>query len=254
MSERPAVSLSMALHCKMEIWLSANAYPKEEPTSQAKRTFDFGHFVEAATLGRLTLAEGIETGPWFYDEKEILDHATGRKLTPENWEIQNRQLEVEFQGVRGHVDAFLQNRKEALLLLPDVKSTAGHGYDRALKGDLMASPFSREYVGQLHAYRAGAEKAGHKIDDMGLLYVNKEQSHMMFRFVEYRPEIVEEAIERLSWAKSIAEPEPDWKWSKGEEIQLRCGYCAFKYSCASVRGVELSLAFDKKGKPKWSQK
>lgn len=245
---RPLVSLSQALHCRMEIWLNSQGQTPEPHKPGTLRTFDVGNMVEAAFF------DGTGTGagrPWFFDAEEIKDPAGGYSIKTDLWTIEGRQREVTLFGYKGHVDALLVNVNGSGTILVDLKTSSGFGYDRAMTGNLMDSPFSREYVGQLHAYRAGLELQKQAVDLMALIYFNKEQSKLMMRIIDHDKDITSEAIERLSWAQSKAAPKPDWEWKPGEKIPLRCGYCAQKLNCAKARGSTLR-AFSKKNEPVWT--
>jgi hypothetical protein len=244
---RPPVSLSQALHCRMEIWLNAHGYDKEPIEPGAQRTFDMGNMIEAAFFDGTGTESGI---PWFYSAKTISE-PNGTSIDTALWDIKHRQLEVELFGLKGHIDALLVNKNGSGTILVDTKSASGFSYDRAISGNLMESPFSREYVGQLHAYYAALEKMGMKPDLMALIYFNKEQSKLMLRFVPFDEPIMREMEDRLLWARNGSGPEPDWEWDKGKQIPLRCGYCAQKMNCAEVRGDKITLGFTKKSAPVW---
>lgn len=259
---RPAVSGSMALHCRQEIWLSAHGYAKEDAQPGANRTFDLGHMVEAAMFQSAkfisvdddgNLEERI-IGPWWDKNNpgyvgEIRDNKTGKTIQADMSQLSGFQRVVSFMGYKGHIDCLL--KLDTGTYVADCKTTQGFGYDRALTNDLLTDVFAREYVGQLHFYMAGLRAEGEDITGAVLIYFNKEQSKVMARFVDYDESIVTELKERLSWAKNEAEPVPDWEWIKGTAIPLRCGYCSFRQSCAQVRGLNLTQQFDKKNKPQW---
>ena len=251
MSERPAVSLSMALKCRSFIWLNGHGYAQEEPTQTAGRTFGIGHLAEAAMFDGIKIDEDHTVGPWWETLEEITDNSHGVKIKPSEWDVIDRQREVEVDGFKGHIDGLLKHKIDGTVLLVDMKTTGGFGYDRNLKGDLNESPFSRGYVGQLHAYRLGLLAQGQRVDGMLLLYFNKEQSKVMFRYIDYDPAIDAEIHERLSWANATAEPTPDYEWTRGQPVGLACSYCSQRPNCAIVRGMGLALEFNKKGSPVW---
>jgi hypothetical protein len=242
----------MALHCRAELWLAGHGLEGEQPTKSAQRTFDTGHFGEAALFDPpFKLPGGQEVGGWWLKAEEIIDPVTNRKIITADWEISHRQHEVEFAGYKGHIDALLAHRHERTWILPDAKSSSSLGFDKASFGSLSASEFSREYLGQLHAYRAGLVSQGFEIATMLLLYWNKEQSKLVFREVEFSQAIEDEALERLSYAKSDIFPQPDYAWKEKEDIPLRCGYCPQKFNCATKRNQPIEMYFDKKARPKW---
>lgn len=253
---RPRISGSMALKCRMHIYLAAHGYPEEPTQPGAQRTFDLGHIIEAAMFRPVPLVSvdddgGITeqiVGPWWKDLGEVRDPVTGKSFTASMDQLSGFQRVVSFAGYKGHVDALA--KLDTGLYVPDVKSTQGFGFDRHLKSVLLEDVFAREYVGQLHFYMAGLREEGEDIAGAFLLFYNKENSQVMARFVDYDPLVVEEILERLSWAKNDAEPEPDHVWTRGEKLPLRCTYCSFREACAGVRGLALSQSFVK-GKPVW---
>lgn len=255
---RPPVSLSMSLHCRAKLWLAGHGYAGEKPTSQAQRTFDVGHMAERAMFDGYPAGYVCDeaVGPWWFAESQIRDNSSGVVLTPSEWEVTDRQREVELAGYKGHIDALLRHKTDGTVLLPDMKTASSFGYDKSLTGDMLENPFSRQYVGQLHAYRLGLLAQGQKVDGMLLLYYSKENSRLSFRYLPHMPEIDEEIHERLSWARAEAEPTPDYEWSEGRELPLVCSYCDHKTNCAALRGLGIQMGF-KKGRngtlnPSWT--
>ncbi len=253
-AERPPVSLSMAGHCRMALYLDSHGYQKEEPTPQAYRTFGFGHLAEKAMFDGFPAGSVTEEaiGPWFFQEAQLRDNASGITMNPSEWTVTDRQREVELHGYKGHIDALLRHKGDGVVLLPDMKTASSFGYDKSLTSDLLDNPFSRQYVFQLHAYRAGLLAQGETIHGMILLYLNKEQSRLSFRNITHQPWIDEEIAERLSWAKANAEPTPDWPWTPREALPLLCSYCNQRTNCAAIRGMSLTQEFNKRnGNPIW---
>lgn len=251
--ERPAISGSMAGHCRMEIWLLGHGRQREEVHAGAQRTFDLGFIIEAAMLRGVEvdagLPEPITVGPWFPNVGTVRDLVTGQSFESSEAVVTDFQREVQFAGYGGHIDGILHLPTGAYVL--DVKTTQGFGYDRYKTSNLALDPFAKEYVAQLHFYMQGLIDAGEPIVGGLLLFFNKEQSQVMARFVEYDPAIVENIRERLSWATRDAEPEPDWVWTKGLELPLRCGYCMVREACSEIRGLRLEQSYKKNGKPLW---
>jgi hypothetical protein len=245
MSERPPVSLSQSLHCRMELWLNANGYIPEIHTAKTERTFLRGHLFEKA------LFDGFDDHPPVWPTLgTIRDYATGTSLETSEWIISDRQTEVELHGFKGHCDALLTHKDERVLL-PDCKAVGCLSYKRSLTNDLTADVFAREYVGQLHGYRRGFLEAKRRIDGMILVYYNVCTSEVMFRTIKHDEAIDEEIRERLAVARQPSEPTPDHEWFSGAEIPLRCSYCSQKWNCATVRGMSLEAGISK-GRPVWT--
>lgn len=250
---RPAISGSMCGHCRVEIWLLAHGGVREEVLPGTQRTFDLGFIVEAAMLRSITVDIGlpaaVEVGPWFPHLGEVRDPATGKSFDTGESLVTDFQKEVSFAGYKGHIDGILRLSTGNYLL--DVKTTQGHGFKRHKTNNLMLDPFAREYVCQLHFYMQGLMDEGYEIHGGMLLFYNKENSQVMARFVDYDPVLVAEIKERLSWATKEGEPEPDWAWSRGSDIPMRCGYCGVKEACAELRGLSLGKRINKNGRPEW---
>jgi hypothetical protein len=255
MSERPPISGSMALHCRAELFLNAHGYKGEPILPGTQRTFDVGTIIEAVMLRGVLLGDledenGIVIVPWWKNLGEVKDAASGRSFTAADCKLSDFQREVTFAGVKGHLDALVDI--DGLTYVLDVKTTQNFGYKRHLTGDLLEDPFAREYVGQLHFYMAGLIAEGVPIAGGVLLFFNKEQSHVMCRFVDYDQSVVDEIEQRLKAANGKQFPTPDWVWREGEEIPLRSRYCSQKHNCAKMRGFVLELSVGgKNGSPTW---
>lgn len=236
-------------HCRMEIWLDSHGYEPLPFPEKARRTVEIGHAVELLMFNGLAMedANGDKRviGNWFKDLGVIKDSESGMKIDTSKVKISESQLMVEVQGFLGHIDAVAEiDGKEYLL---DCKTTAGFGYDRAKDGDLLKDVFAREYVFQMQFYMHGLRLQGRNIENAILLYFNKEQSSCMFRLIPFDPALVEECIERLSWANVDSEPTPDFAWELNKVIPLRCRYCSQRDNCASMRGLALEEFHNKQG-------
>lgn len=264
----------------MRIWLKGHGYQPEPTQPTTQRTFDYGDCIEWLMFNGLTIPShhddsGFkEAGNWWKKTDVLTDPKTGQFFRPPDIEIVDRQLEVNVGPFKGHIDGWGlitlltgdpdTEEKDAAPTLTDVKSANGWSFDRAKYEpfeditpfedvqQMKHNVFSREYVITQNGYMAGLQERGINTQRGALVYVNKEIGQIMFRLLRFRPELVEEGKERLSWANSEAEPKPDWDWKKGSDIPLRCGYCEQKINCGQVRGLPLTgPTFDKKGKPTW---
>jgi hypothetical protein len=240
--------------------LNNHGYKGEPILPGTQRTFDVGTVVEALMLQGVAIAgkqtkegyteEIVTIKPWWESLGEVKDAATGRSFTAADCKLSDFQREVTFAGIKGHLDAIVDI--DGLTYVLDVKTTQNFGYKRHLTGDLLEDPFAREYVGQLHFYMAGLIAEGIPIAGGILLFFNKEQSHVMCRFVDYDQSVVDEIEQRLKAAKGKEFPTPDWQWFEGEEVPLRCRYCNVRNHCAEKRGYVLELSIGgKNGSPTW---
>jgi hypothetical protein len=237
----------------MELWLKGHGYPEEAPLPTVQRKFDLGHLIEAAVFNARvieeTSAENGGVGRWWASAEPLTDYSTGEVYEPKGIEIQNRQEEVEDEGVLGHLDGI--GGPDPFRVM-DSKSMVSFSFKKNLRDDLMENVFSREMVMQQQAYIAGARKKfpALGIEEWMLVMVNRDDLKMAVRVGQYDPALVDEGRERRSWAKSKQEPVPDYEWTKGEDIPTRCRYCSLKYSCAEVRGTPIKLVVELKG-PRW---
>ena len=245
---------SKAGHCRMEIWLDAHGHEPEPFPEQARRTVEIGVAVETLMFNGLTFVEDDGTkrtiGRWWDSLGVLKDPISGNKLDPSDWILSDYQREVDVDGWKGHIDAIghwktpLVNRA----VLIDCKTTQGYGYERVLKGqDLLKDPFMREYVYQMNFYMEGLRRAGVPVEEAILLFFNKEKSNCVYRTIAYSPDLVTEALERLSWANSGAEPVPDWDWPDKAVLPLRCRYCSQRVNCAGMRGMVLTEFHNREG-------
>jgi hypothetical protein len=253
-SERPAVSLSQAGHCRMELFLAAKGAAKEEPLPHVQRKFDMGHLTEALLFGQVAIPNGSQetVGGWWDTLDTVTDHSTGTKYSTREIELDYPQFEVEVDGFLGHLDRI--GGPDPIRCI-DSKSMPSYSWQRNITSDLMANPFSREMVIQQNLYIHGVrlKRPDWQMDEWMLALVNRDDLSVAVRVGKYDPRLVAEGRERLSWARAGAEPVPDWSWSRGQDIPLRCSYCSFRDSCGEMRGLALELRIEK-NQPKWRVK
>jgi hypothetical protein len=248
---RPPVSLSSAGHCRMELWLAAHGRDKEPIAPRGKRTLDVGTLAEAAMFDGLPGPYPDEPiGPWWPDMDEITDYSRRVTIKIADTKIIDRQREVKIGPFVGHIDGVMQWQDRNYVI--DMKTTQGFGFKRHLTGDLMKDTFAREYCMQLQAYMGAVLNEGGNLAGGLLLFYNKENGKVMFRFVDKDPVLYAECVERLTQSGSPAEPFPDYEWTPGKKLPSRCSYCSFKTSCATQRGASLKTWVQKDGNQVWS--
>lgn len=256
MSERRPISISSAGHCRLEIWLSAHGFPEEEVTPTVRRKFEMGHLIEAAVFDSVTIPGGSaddgKIGPWWTSLGTVTDHQTGKTYDTTKVEIADRQDEVEVDGFLGHVDAI--GGPEPFRVM-DSKSMPTYSFQRNIKDNLQSNPFTREQVVQQQMYLYGEQQKRPSLNpqEAMLVMVNRDDLAMAVRVIEYDPKLVEEGRERLSWARSEAEPKPDYAWIPGMDIPVRCSYCSFRDACSEVRGQAIVKRVEKY-RPFWNVK
>jgi hypothetical protein len=255
--ERPAVSLSMAGHCRAEIWLAAHGYGREEPQPKVQRKFDLGHLIEMAVFDVTQTPNGSQAQllPWWpHRIDEVTDYSTGITYNPKEILVDNRQMEVDVDGFKGHLDGVGGPDPYRVM---DSKSMPAYSFARNIKDDLLSNVFSREMVIQQNLYIHGLNQSGAlsvPVTDWMLVMVNRDDLSVAVRAGKLDMALVKEGRERLSWARSTSEPVPDWEWRKGEDIPLRCAYCDRRGPCAEIRGQGLEMRIEKGARamqPKW---
>jgi hypothetical protein len=143
-------------------------------------------------------------------------------------EVTDEQLEVEEDGVRGHIDAKIDN------VLVDVKSASSYSFQKFKSGEyVFDDPFA--YVQQLAGYanKTGSEEAGWLVAD---------KVHGDIAYVSLDPHYIKAnppgpRIEHLK--KVIAQPSPPprcyslQKEGKSGNLKLPvgCSYCRHKFKC-----------------------
>ena len=185
--------------CVRKLWYVVNKpETAEQPEPWAKFKFLYGHLLEELAL--------------------FLAQEAGHK-------VERRQEEVVTQGIKGHIDAFVDG------VLVDVKSANSRGMGKFKYHELETNdPFG--YIDQLNAYRhaTGAER-------QAFLAVDKELGHLVLD--EYPPNF-KDYDEYLAYLKEVVAqpeppargymPEPDGK-SGNMKLGTVCSYCPHKKTC-----------------------
>lgn len=253
-TKRPPVSLSMAGHCRMELWLAGHEREPEPVDVRTQRIFDVGHLTESAVFDTVRIWDpetqsAHEIGPWWPTLGELYDPSSGEMIDLTKTEANDRQREVEVAGLKGHIDAITRVGGEFFVV--DTKTMGSMSWKYSQKKDYATDVFGKEYLSQQVMYMEGLRLGGGVAPKRAfLLCYNRDTLEFYVRFLDYDQAVVADGVERLSWAKSEQAPEPDHQWSRGQQIPLRCGYCNFKVSCADYRGEKLSLSTGK-GAQKW---
>lgn len=140
--------------------------------------------------------------------------------------VEDEQLEVEIDGVKGHQDARIDG------VVTDAKSTSSRNFAKFEKGTLTQSdPYG--YIGQISGYTQAQDRGtgafwacdvntGH----MALLKVHP----MEMINAEDRVKYLKDVIEKDTPPERCYEPVPDGK-SGNIKINTGCTYCAHKFEC-----------------------
>jgi hypothetical protein len=144
-------------------------------------------------------------------------------------DVQSEQLEIEVDGVKGHLDAVIDG------VTVDVKSASPYSFtkfkDRSVFSD---DPFG--YIGQISGY------AGHVTPDTGGAFLVADKVHGHITTMVVDPETVAqyELPKRIEHLKEVLakdeppprcyEPVPEGK-SGNMKLGVNCSYCPFKEEC-----------------------
>lgn len=186
-----------------QIWYDAQDHETEELSPQTYFKFLYGDIIEEMVL--------------------FLVKESGHDVCDE-------QLEVECDGVLGHIDAVIDG------VVTDVKSAAPYSFQKFVNGQFYSDPFSKQYLDQLCGYSnvltPGVAPAFLVFDKVsGQLKTVKVSASIA---EDYKPE---ERIAHLREVLSSTTPpdrcyddEPDGK-SGNRKLVTFCGYCKHKREC-----------------------
>lgn len=147
-------------------------------------------------------------------------------------QVEARQEEVEFEGVKGHVDAIIDG------VVFDVKSANSRGMDKFKSHRLeQDDPFG--YLDQIGIY-AEALKEDPRVRDKDRVAFgasDKELGHLVLDVYPVRPKPWKDIIRRIKDVLGKGEPpgryysdEPDGA-SGNRSLCLQCRYCDYKEEC-----------------------
>jgi hypothetical protein len=199
-SSRPSLRLSNAgTPCDRKLWYSINKPELGERLSGSTRLkFLYGDILEQLIL--------------------FLARSAGHTVADE-------QREVEIQGVRGHIDAFIDGH------LVDVKSASTYSFNK-FQAHLTAEDDSFGYLGQLSAY---AHAVG--VSEASFLVVDKTLGHLCLDTHDFTTyDIVKEVERKKNVVNSPQLPprgysdEADGQ-SGNRKLSTVCSYCSYKESC-----------------------
>ena len=144
--------------------------------------------------------------------------------------VEDAQLEVEEDGVKGHIDANIDG------VLVDVKSASSYSYEKFKSGAyLFDDPFG--YVSQLSGYATvlGKERAGWLVCDKvhgDIAYVELDKEYITGNPPAPRIQHLKEVISQELPPSRCYDDVPEGK-SGNRKLGVGCSYCAFKDECWS---------------------
>lgn len=192
--------------CSRNLWYSVNKFP-EAVSPKSQRIFDVGTALEPV------IVEWLRADGW------NVEYNPGS---------QNAEIEVTVPVIggmlAGHPDCII-SKGEIQNALVDIKTMNDRAFTYWKKsGSLKTKP---QYVTQLHIYAMGLMKQGRKIERLGIVGVNKNNSEMHIDFFDFDEGTCNDILnnaELILNAKEIPEYDcPTEKWA--------CNYCEFHDIC-----------------------
>ena len=196
--------------CERNLWYSVHGYAGTTDES-AQRIFDVGTCLEPLVV------------EW---------------LRADGWEVaynpgsQNAECEISLKlddgEIHGHPDCIISRGKLQNVLV-DIKTMN----DRAFtlwkrEGTEKSKP---QYVDQVHIYAQGLIEAGRKVEMLGIVGLNKNNSDLHIDFFKYDPARIAEILERSERVMQIkavsTENSPRESWC--------CNYCEYADICSVHR-------------------
>lgn len=198
---KPTLRMSNLGKPLRQLYYELNDYKKEPLSPQTKMKFLYGSICEELVL--------------------FLVKEAGYSVTKE-------QMEVEVDGVKGHIDAFIED------VLVDVKSCSTRSFEKFEKGKLLEDdPFG--YIAQLNGYAVttGATRAAFLAIDkvlgkICLLEIKLGEYDVPKRISEVRTAVASDIPPERCY-----KPKPLSKTDKSGNLVLAsgCGYCSHKFEC-----------------------
>lgn len=204
-AREPTLRLSAVGKPHRQVWY--DFYHKQEPeplTPDTRLKFLFGDMLEILLV--------------------FLCEESGHKVT-------DRQLEVEVDGVKGHIDGKVDGE------LVDFKSASPYGFKKFENGALeYDDPFG--YVKQLGGYSRGLDST----DGGSFIAIEKSAGHITRLRLEGNKlptatitsdiAALKEVVKRETPPERCYEPKPDGK-SGNLILPIGCSYCRHKFECHS---------------------
>ena len=194
--------------CARNLWYSANGQ-EGETNSRSQRIFDVGNYLEPLVV------------KWLRDDGWEVEYNQGSQNAPFEVVVPV----VEGGEIHGHPDAFISKGDKQNILI-DIKTMNDRAFNFwKREGTLKKYP---QYADQLHVYATGAMNAGRKVEGLGIVGVNKNNSEMHIDFFEFDSVRANNLILRAAEIFSYSEAGhtgfcPEELWA--------CGYCEYSGIC-----------------------
>lgn len=192
--------------CCRNLWYSVNGFP-ETVSPKTQRIFDVGTALEPVIVEWLK-ADGwnVEYNPGSQDaEIEVSVPIYGGKLA-------------------GHPDCIM-SRGEISNALVDIKTMNERAFTQWKRERTLKS--KPQYVTQLHIYAAGLKAQGRKIERLGIVGVNKNNSEMHIDIFEFDEGTYLDIISRAELVINASTVEE----VDGATEKWACNYCEYAKQC-----------------------
>ncbi len=197
--ERKRLRLSAIGRTDRKLWYEVNDPVPRKVSPALRMRFFYGHLLEALLLYLVTEA---------------------------GHEVEDRQKEVELEGVKGHIDAVIDGA------LVDVKSASDYGFKKFKQNTLESNdPFG--YISQISAYMEALD-----LDEGGFLAINKNSGEICMMQVDElmlinasdRVKHLKKMVKRKNVPDRCFDPVPDG--ASGNMILTKdCLFCDYKDRC-----------------------
>ena len=192
--------------CIRNLWYSVNGY-EQENDEHTQRIFDVGNYLEPMVV------EWLKKDGWNVEYNPGSQSAEIEVTIPVNGGT-----------IAGHPDCIISKGavQNALVDIKTMNDRAFTLWER--EGTLKSKP---QYVTQLHIYAMGLEKLGRKIERLGIVGVNKNNSDMHIDFFDFNKFQTIDIIGQAEMVFSMDKPPsfncPAEQWC--------CRYCEFCDKC-----------------------
>ena len=197
--------------CERHLWYSLNVASGGQRDERTQRIFDVGACLEPLVV------------EWLRQDGWEVEYNAGSQEAP--LEV---KIELADGTLAGHPDCFI-SRGDLQNVLVDIKTMNDRSFRMwRREGSIKSKP---QYVDQLHIYAKGCIRAGRKVERLGIVGVNKNNSEMhidIFEYDEARMTSIVERTERVFCASDAPdEDSPRESWC--------CSYCEYAELCDKVR-------------------
>ena len=193
--------------CERNLFYSVNGY-EGNSSSHSQRIFDVGTALEPVIVD------------WLRSDGWEVEYNQGSQ----NAEIEV-SIDVEGGQLVGHPDCIISRPEGLQNVLIDIKTMNERAFTQwKREGSLKSKP---QYVKQLHVYAAGLIAQGRKIEKLGIVGVNKNNSELHMDFFDFDPELMKRIQDMTEHVFSLndapVENSPSESWC--------CSYCEFSQLC-----------------------